>query len=59
MLVNARARYEARVHLAPLAAGTLQAHWPEANVLIATGVEDPIGRVPDYNATVRVEKTAT
>jgi molybdopterin-dependent oxidoreductase alpha subunit len=58
-LVNARARYDARVHLAPLAAGTLQAHWPEANVLIETGVEDPIGKVPDYNATVRVEKPAS
>jgi len=58
-LVNARARYDARVHLAPLAAGTLQAHWPEANVLIETGVEDPVGRVPDYNATVRVEKAGS
>jgi anaerobic selenocysteine-containing dehydrogenase len=54
-LVNTRARFEARVHLAPLAPGTLQAHWPEANVLVATGVEDPTGKVPDYNATVRIE----
>jgi anaerobic selenocysteine-containing dehydrogenase len=55
-LVNACARYAARVHLAPVARGTLQAHWPEANVLIATGVVDPAGKVPDYNATVRVER---
>jgi predicted molibdopterin-dependent oxidoreductase YjgC len=57
-LTNAQARYAARVHLAPMAAGTLQAHWPEANVLLETGIEDPVGKVPDYNATVKIEKAA-
>jgi molybdopterin-dependent oxidoreductase alpha subunit len=54
-LVNEHARFDARVHLAPLARGTLQAHWPEANPLIPTGTCDPAGGVPDYNATVRIE----
>ena len=30
-------------------------HWPEANVLVAPGVRDPGGLVPDYNAVVEVE----
>ena len=54
-LVNDQGAYEAKVHLAPLAQGTLQAHWPEANCLIPTNIRDPAGKVPDYNATVRVE----
>ena len=54
-LVNEQDRYEASVFLAPLAQGTLQAHWPEANGLIPTGSCDPTGGVPDYNATVRIE----
>ena len=33
--------------------GTLQAHWPEINVLIPAGRLDASG-VPDYNATVEV-----
>jgi predicted molibdopterin-dependent oxidoreductase YjgC len=58
-LVNEQGRYAARVFIAPLARGTLQAHWPEANVLIKTGPRDPGGKVPDYNATVRVEVAGT
>ena len=34
-LVNEHGRFEGRVHLAPIARGNLQVHWPEANVLIA------------------------
>ncbi len=41
-----------RVFLADVARGTLQAHWPEANVLIRHGVVDAGGGVPDYNARV-------
>ena len=37
------------------APGTLQMHWPEANVLISADVLDPGGLVPDYTAVVRVE----
>src|ERR1017187_5192363 len=33
-LVNGIGRYEGRVFLAPLARGSLQLHWPEANVII-------------------------
>src|SRR5205814_1474087 len=45
---------EAHVRLAAVKAGTLQAYWPEANVLI-TRRYDPVSAEPDYNAIVRVE----
>lgn len=55
-LVNDLGQFTGRVQLAPLAAGNLQVHWPEGNVLIRRGVVDAHGGVPDYNAWVRVEK---
>ena len=33
--------------------GTLQAHWPEINMLVPAGRLDASG-VPDYNTTVEV-----
>jgi anaerobic selenocysteine-containing dehydrogenase len=56
-LVNDCGRYEGRVFLAPIARGNLQIHWPEGNVIIPRGIHDSLGGVPDYNATVRVEKS--
>lgn len=53
-LVNRTGRFEGTVFPAPLARGCLQVHWPEGNVLLARGVVDPVGGVPDYNATVQV-----
>jgi molybdopterin-dependent oxidoreductase alpha subunit len=44
----------ARVRVAAIKKGTLQAYWPEANVLI-TRRYDPISAEPDYNAVVWVE----
>ncbi len=44
----------ARVFPADVAVGTLQAHWPEANVLLPPERRDPEGGVPDYNADVEV-----
>jgi len=41
--------------LARLAPGTLQAHWPEANVLISSQL-DPASHEPDDNAWVTLEK---
>jgi predicted molibdopterin-dependent oxidoreductase YjgC len=40
---------------APVKPGTLQAFWPEANVLLASRI-DPQSHEPDYNAWVTVEK---
>lgn len=50
-------RLDCRAHIAPIAPGSLQVHWPEGNVLISAGPLDPGGLVPDYNALVRVERT--
>jgi molybdopterin-dependent oxidoreductase alpha subunit len=40
---------------APVTPGTLQAYWPEANVLISSRL-DPASHEPDYNAWVEVER---
>jgi anaerobic selenocysteine-containing dehydrogenase len=45
-----------RAFPAEVARGTLQAHWPEANVLIRHGVVDAGGGVPDYNARVTLAR---
>ena len=55
-LTNEIGRYEGVVHLAPIARGNLQIHWPEGNVIIRRGVLDRAGGVPDYNARVSVER---
>lgn len=47
-----------RVRIDRIKPGCLQAHWPEANVLIPAGRLDPSG-VPDYNATVELLTTAS
>jgi len=44
------------VQFAPVKSGTLQAYWPEANVLISRRT-DPVSGEPDYNAEVWIEKT--
>ncbi len=43
------------LRVAPLKSGTLQAYWPESNVLISRRT-DPISGEPDYNAEVWIEK---
>jgi anaerobic selenocysteine-containing dehydrogenase len=43
------------IQIAPLKAGTLQAYWPEANVLIARRT-DPVSGEPDYNVEVSLER---
>jgi len=42
------------VFLAPIAPGNLQVHWPEGNIIIARGVVERDGGVPDYNAWCEV-----
>ncbi len=40
---------------APVKPGTIQAYWPEANVLISSRL-DPASKEPDYNAWVEIER---
>jgi predicted molibdopterin-dependent oxidoreductase YjgC len=48
-------RMKGIIQLAPLKPGTLQAYWPEANVLIPHRL-DPISGAPDYNVEVWIDK---
>jgi molybdopterin-dependent oxidoreductase alpha subunit len=48
--------FRGRVFVADVAAGTLQGHWPEVNVLLPANVLEPQSLVPDYNTEVTVER---
>ncbi len=52
-LRNQHGSLAGRVRIDRIKPGCLQAHWPEANVMIPAGRLDPSG-VPDYNATVEI-----
>lgn len=49
-----RGSVPATVHLADLRDGNVQMFFPEANPLLDPTRRDPVGLVPDYNATVTV-----
>lgn len=57
-LTNASGNYEGRVFIAPVKPGNLQAHWPEANVLLDHRRRAPAAGVPDYNAVVALTVVA-
>ena len=44
-----------RVHVARIAPGNAQVHWPEGNVLIADEIRSEEAGIPDYNARVTIE----
>jgi predicted molibdopterin-dependent oxidoreductase YjgC len=44
-----------RIHLAAIAPGNVQVHWPEGNVLLDGGLRSPQAGMPDYGARVTVE----
>jgi molybdopterin-dependent oxidoreductase alpha subunit len=52
---SATGELRCRVHLAPIAPGNAQVHWPEGNVLVAGGLRSPEAGIPDYNARVTIE----
>ncbi|HYL93617.1 MAG TPA: molybdopterin dinucleotide binding domain-containing protein, partial [Alphaproteobacteria bacterium] len=56
LLRNDLGEFGGRVKIDRVKPGSLQAHWPEINVLVPAGRLDPSG-VPDYNATVEVIKS--
>lgn len=55
-LESAVGSYDARAFVADVAAGTVQGHWPEVNILIPAGRTDRDGGVPDYNVEVRITR---
>jgi anaerobic selenocysteine-containing dehydrogenase len=54
-LTSPNGSFLGRAFAAEVIPGHVQMHWPEANPLIARGVLDPAGLVPDYNALVSIE----
>jgi molybdopterin-dependent oxidoreductase alpha subunit len=52
-LRNHLGEFHGRVRIDRIKPGSLQAHWPEVNVIIPAGRLDPSG-VPDYNVVVEV-----
>jgi molybdopterin-dependent oxidoreductase alpha subunit len=50
--------YEGRAFPASMTRRNVQMFWPEANVLLPSGIVDPGGLVPDYNTKVRIEARA-
>lgn len=58
ILVSDRGRFTGRVALAKVTPGNLQVHWPEAQPLIDRSVRSPEAGIPDYNALVRIERSA-
>ena len=55
LVESALGSMRARVRIEDVQHGTVQAHWPEANVLIARHYEAQSGE-PDYNAQVTVKR---
>jgi anaerobic selenocysteine-containing dehydrogenase len=53
--ISSPAIFRGTCKIAAIKSGTLQAFWPEANVLIASRL-DPASHEPDYNAWVTLEK---
>jgi len=51
---SAHGELRARVHVAPIRPGNVQAFFPEANPLLSPTVREPQSGVPDYNAVVEV-----
>lgn len=45
-----------RCRFAPIAPGNVQVHWPEGNVLLKRGLCDPECGIPDFNATVEIDR---
>lgn len=54
-LRSSAGEFVGRVFIAPIAPGNVQVHWPEGNGLLARGLVDPAGGVPDYNSKVTIE----
>ncbi|WP_314002415.1 FdhF/YdeP family oxidoreductase [uncultured Paenibacillus sp.] len=56
VLHNRNGTFYGRAKPAPLAKGNLELFWPEGNVLFPAGVYEPAAGIPEYNATVTLEK---
>ncbi len=56
LLISGAGQMSGRCRVSPIAAGNVQVHWPEGNVLIERGVTDPECGIPDYNTLVEIRR---
>ncbi len=56
LLRNEIGELRGRAQVAPVTPGSLQVHWPEGQVLIDRRTRSPQAGIPDYNATVELER---
>src|SRR5262249_13768304 len=56
MVRSAVGEMRARCRIAAIAPGNVQAHWPEANLLIRRGATDKRGWTPHYNVAAQIER---
>ncbi len=54
-LISSAGEFHGRVKFAPIRAGNLEVHWPEAMSLIPGPTLDPESKEPVYNAIVTIE----
>ncbi|MFF2889793.1 FdhF/YdeP family oxidoreductase [Paenibacillus sp. NPDC057967] len=53
---NRHGLFHGRAKLAPVASGNIELYWPESNMLFKRGVYEPHAGIPEYNASVQVER---
>ena len=57
---NDHGAFRGRLFTADVAPGSVQLHWPEANVLVDPSARSPHAQIPAYkDATARIERTGT
>lgn len=56
VVYNRSGVFHGRAKLAPVAVGNIELFWPEGNVLFERNVYEPHAGIPEYNASVVVER---
>ncbi|CAM4512994.1 molybdopterin-dependent oxidoreductase alpha subunit [Paenibacillus endophyticus] len=59
VVYNRSGSFHGRAKRADIAAGNIELYWPEGNSLFAKGVYEPLAGIPEYNASVIVERADT
>ncbi|WP_028612773.1 FdhF/YdeP family oxidoreductase [Paenibacillus harenae] len=59
VVYNRTGAFHGRVKCEDMARGNIEVYWPEGNSLFAKGVYEPEAGIPEYNATVVVERADT
>lgn len=59
VLYNRHGVFQGRARLADVKPGNVQVYWPEGNVIMPRGVYEPHAGIPEYQASVILEKAET